>query len=46
LRLHSKSQSSLSTSGVALGTHTLGITGRLLPSGVSNHEIAIEVIVP
>jgi Bacterial Ig domain len=36
----------LNTSGLAVGNHTIGITGRLSPSGVSNHSIAIEILAP
>src|SRR3954462_11332458 len=36
----------LNTSGLAVGNHTIGITGRLSPSGVSNHSIPIEILPP
>jgi len=36
----------LNTSGLAVGNHTIGITGRLSPSGVSNHSIPIEILAP
>ncbi|MFL5309866.1 MAG: Ig-like domain-containing protein [Myxococcales bacterium] len=36
----------LKTSSLAVGNHTIGITGRLSPSGVSNHSITIEIAAP